>query len=147
MLSTGRSDSACWDLLVDANADIFAKGRLNGRTTLMSAAEYGNGNYVEALVAAKADVNHQDADGNTALMLAALQFDYPASWLQAAAAHERIQLVRMLVDAKADINARNKNNDTALILALSKRSIPVCNCLSTPKQILMSNLILTAQLL
>ena len=61
---------------------------------------------VKLLLNAEADINAQDNDGATALMLAA------------SAGH--IDIVKLLLEAKADVKPKNKRGSTALQVALQK---------------------------
>jgi len=70
---------------------------------LINAARYGDIIEVRALIAAGADLNVQDNNNSTALILAA-DNDYH-------------QIVRALIAAGADLNVQNNDNDTVLILA------------------------------
>ncbi|KAJ5902812.1 hypothetical protein N7495_003340 [Penicillium taxi] len=76
-------------LEVGASVDVI----LNGRTALQTAAEGGHLEVVQALLAAKADVNASPArsDGRTAL--------------RAAAGGGHLEVVQVLLAAKADVNA------------------------------------------
>jgi ankyrin repeat protein len=80
-----------------------------GKGDLMDAARTGNAEAVKALLAAGADVNAKDADGNTALMAAAKKGRTPP------------ETVKALLAAGADINAKNNKGETALMI-LEKRS-------------------------
>jgi ankyrin repeat protein len=70
---------------------------------LHEAAEQGDLSRVNALIAAKANPNAKDSDGNTALMLASDK--------------GHTDVVRALLAAKADVNAKNGGESTALIRA------------------------------
>jgi serine/threonine-protein phosphatase 6 regulatory ankyrin repeat subunit B len=70
---------------------------------LISAANKGDLPRVKAFLDAKADVNARQANGSTALMLAAL------------GGHQEV--VRALLDAKADVNAHQNAGITALCMA------------------------------
>jgi ankyrin repeat protein len=69
----------------------------------MVAAEYGNLEVAETLIAAHADLNPQDKDGLTPLMKAA-KFNHP-------------EVLRALLAAKADVGIKSNDGKTALELA------------------------------
>ena len=74
----------------------------------MDAARTANVEKVKALIAAGADVNAKDKDGEKALMR--------AESIQAAWAREGcIEVVKVLLAAGADINAKNNDGETALM--------------------------------
>jgi ankyrin repeat protein len=74
-----------------------------GRTALGTAASSGYTKSMVLLMAAKADLNIQDQDGNTPLMLAVL-------------GKQRIA-VQILLKAGADPNLKNKKEETAMKIA------------------------------
>jgi ankyrin repeat protein len=100
---------AVFKVLVDAKADITARGP-KGKTPLAVAAHANNGEAVNALLAAGADVNDLDV-GMTPLMAAALD-----GGLSAASA---------LIAAGADVSHVNANGRTALTLAVMKNRVDV----------------------
>jgi ankyrin repeat protein len=75
----------------------------------MRAAEKGDSQRLQALIAARADVNLRDAAGDTALILAAGEGD-------------SADCVRMLIAAGADINAKGDSDDTALLWAAANNN-------------------------
>ena len=77
--------------------------RGDGATALMAASTTGHLAVVQALLAAKADVNARMTNGATALM--------------AAAAVGNRQVVRALLDAGADVDAKANDGLTALLIA------------------------------
>lgn len=82
----------------DANPNLVEKS--TGRTALIAASELGNGNMVRLLLERKADVNHQDRQGEASLMKAA-----------------RIgsaDVVKTLINAGADVNATDYAGHSAL---------------------------------
>ena len=87
-----------------------------GRTALMLATQQGRPPFpgVAKLINLGADVNAQDADGNTALMQAiqtrAHDWAYSGS-------NEFGSLISLLMDAGSDPNIRNEYSKTALIFA------------------------------
>jgi ankyrin repeat protein len=113
----------CVEALIAAGADVNAKDSDDGTTALMrvAGASYEangagrpsvqrnstNSNLasLRVLLAAHADANLQDNDGNTALMLA-VQFG-------------TADQVRALIAAGANVNSRNKRGESALDLAKS----------------------------
>ena len=108
----------------------------NSMTPLMVAAKEGNSTIVDALLAAGADVNRVNADGNAALWFACFSqvTAIIASLIQKgaylnhanasgstclmyAASAGRLQAVQLLVEAGADLNAHNPDGFTALDFA------------------------------
>ncbi len=86
---------------------------------LRHAAYKGDLARVNALIAAKADVNAQHKNGGTALM-----------W---ASSKGHIEVVRALLAAKADVNARDGMGETALMKASFKGHVEVVRTLLTAK--------------
>ena len=70
---------------------------------------------VQALIAAKADVNAKRRDGATALMLASEE--------------RHLEVVQALIAAKADVNVKDVYGFTALITAAKCRYWEVVSCL------------------
>lgn len=111
--------------------------RLGKRTTpLMQAAREGEVQALEQLIAAGADVNATNADGNTALWLACFaerldaldrlieagaQVDHAndneATCLMFASSTGKVEIVRRLLRAGADLTLRTLDDDTALDMA------------------------------
>lgn len=77
---------------------------LRANFKLIEASYYGKTQEVKNLIKNKVDVNFQNNNGFSALMVAS------------ACGHENI--VKILLENKANQDLRNKNGDTALILAL-----------------------------
>ncbi len=73
------------------------------RLLLWGAASYGHTEIIKELIAAGADVNVKNNDGETALMSAAIG--------------GRTEVVKILIIAKADVNAQDNKGETALIEA------------------------------
>ncbi len=77
----------------------------SGRTPLMSAAAYANGDIVSLLIKNGADVNAQDSDGLTPLMYAARL-------------NPDITVFKELIENGADVNKRNNTYESALLWAM-----------------------------
>ncbi len=105
MLAARNGHAEIAKLLIEANADVYAKNQ-NGFTPLMFAAEDGHAEIVKLLIKAKADVNAKNQNGVTPLMLAA--------------ASSHVASVQLLIEAKADVNAKNQNGVTPLMVAAGK---------------------------
>lgn len=82
----------------DANPNLVEKS--TGRTALIAASELGNGNMVRLLLERKADVNHQDRQGEAPLMKAARTGS--------------ADVVKTLIHAGADVNATDYAGHSAL---------------------------------
>jgi hypothetical protein len=87
--------------------------------TLFEASAAGDLSRVQALLAAKADVNAKAANGATSLI--------------AAAQNGHLEVVRALLGAKADVNARAAIGATALIQASQNSHLDVVRALLTAK--------------
>ena len=85
----------------------------------LKAANLGRIAEVQKLLDAGADVNIQDKEGFTALMLSA--------WYGSTEVYT--QTVQALIDASADVNARNMYGKTALMLAEEKGNTTVVDML------------------
>ena len=72
------------------------------RTALSLASQNGHFDVVQALLAAKVEVNAKSVNGETALLL--------ASW------QRHLEVVRALLAANADVNAKAADGATALAL-------------------------------
>lgn len=77
----------------------------NATTPLMKASHHGDDRIVRLLIAAGAEVNARNADGNNAL------------WLACVGNH--LDTIDMLIEAGIDIDNRNDNGATALMYAAS----------------------------
>jgi rhodanese-related sulfurtransferase len=77
----------------------------NGTTPLMKASHKGEGDIVRMLIAAGAQLNARNADGNNAL------------WLACVGSH--LDIIDMLIEAGIDINNRNDNGATPLMYGAS----------------------------
>ena len=118
-----------------AGANINAKDA-NGRTALIEAADKGDLNRVNSLIAAGADVNARESDGGNALISACAGGHHEVvqallgngADINASAKNNRAALhyasaignrevVKTLVDKGADINAKDEDGLTALMLA------------------------------
>jgi len=73
---------------------------------LISACYSGKIDLVKSLLAAQVDINQQNKDGNTALIIATQAKHY--------------HIVKLLLEAGADINKYNRKNQTAFICSLNK---------------------------
>ncbi len=104
--SAVKSDVEMAEMLLYAGANVKATTRLGAYTPLFLAAKSGHPAIIEALVAARADVNAATSTGATPLMLAA--------------ASGSVEAVTLLSDEGADVNAtESKRNQTALMFAAS----------------------------
>ena len=107
MALSGKDAEACKRLreaIASGEVDLEIRDQ-DGSTPLIHA---GKGDHEEAsrlLIEAGADVNAQDADGETALMAAAFNRDSKA-------------LMQMLLDAGSDIDTVDRRRETALVSAL-----------------------------
>ena len=77
----------------------------NATTPLMKASHIGNSDIVRSLIAAGAELNARNADGNNAL------------WLACVGGH--LDIIDILVEAGIDIDNRNDNGATPLMYAAS----------------------------
>lgn len=75
-------------------------------TALIKASSTRNYELIEALIAAKADVNAKNNDGTTAL-IEALSAGHSCSE----------DIAKLLIDAGADVNIKNHDDTTALLVA------------------------------
>lgn len=95
--------------------DINNINKTGGRTPLMRAAEYAsennNLNVLKCLIKAGADLNVQDANGKTALMLAV--------------GNNQIDAVKELIKEGAKLNIKDKKGNTALSLAVINNNIDI----------------------
>jgi len=110
--------------LIEANANVNMIDATVG-TALIDAIPDGRIDIVNALLAAKADVN-ESRSGLTALMVAS--------------ANGNLEIVRALLNAKADVNAKcglqsfeSRSGDTALMKASRDGYVDVCEHCSMPK--------------
>ena len=87
-------------LLIEAGADVDARGDPRTSSPLASAACSGNTEILKIMISANADVNSHGESSQSAL--------------QAAIAEEGIDSVQVLLSAGADVHYANKNWDTAL---------------------------------
>lgn len=78
---------------------------------IVNAIENGNEEMLKALIEKGANVNFQDEDGNTALMLAIEREDEKTA--------------KLLIENGADVNLQNKNGITALMLAMNDDKVEV----------------------
>jgi rhodanese-related sulfurtransferase len=87
----------------------------NTTTPLMHTCRYGKLAYAQELIAAGADLERRNRDGNTAL------------WLACYANH--VALIDLLINHGANLNNQNDNGATALIYAVSAGRIESVKCL------------------
>ena len=119
MCAISSGDLACVRVLLHAgaNPDLYDKGQYddedhayNRNSALTWAVEdRQDGNAVQTLLEAGADVNTRDQDGRTPLMRATER--------------GRIDTMQLLIDAGADVNACDRRGDTAL-MAATEISVP-----------------------
>lgn len=88
-------------LALKKGADIEAKE--DKWTSLMWASFYGNLSVIKFLIGRGSDLNKQDKEGQTPLMLALI--------------NEHTEAIKLLIDSGADINIKNKEEKTVLMLA------------------------------
>lgn len=103
-----RGSSTLIKSLIKSGANINARSRIsdgvnNGRTALMFAVMESYISVVTELVDAGADVNMQDQEGSTALMMASTG-----------------KIVDKLLEGDPDVNKRDRFGDTAIMIYLSK---------------------------
>jgi curli biogenesis system outer membrane secretion channel CsgG len=123
-LSTESSPAALLDAVTNGDIEFIKnyKGNINqpldtqnGSTALMQAAQKGNIAMINALLAAKADINAEDKKGNTALIRAASAGQTDA--------------VKVLIKSGANVNALNNYGMTVLMCAVYGKNINVINAL------------------
>ena len=119
--------------LIDANADL-EKPDKELKTALMRATERGATEIVKALSRRMANLNQQDFNGSTALMKASeyrvaavligagadldIQDEDGKTALMLVVQRGRADLLPMFIEAKADLNKQDNNGHTALIKAV-----------------------------
>ncbi|XP_031555564.1 serine/threonine-protein phosphatase 6 regulatory ankyrin repeat subunit C-like isoform X2 [Actinia tenebrosa] len=91
-------------VLIGAKADVNAINKFQKKTPIFYAVSNGNGELVDALIDAGADVNKTDSDGQTALFCALRS--------------KNDNIVRAIIDAGADVNKTEKYGRTALFIAV-----------------------------
>src|SRR5262249_31583157 len=102
--AASRGDLAITKLLLDAQANVNVKTRLNEMTPLFMAARSGNASIVDALLKAGSEAKSVSTNGTTALMLAA--------------ASGSADTVKLLIKAGASVNAHDVyQGQTALMFA------------------------------
>ena len=107
--------------MLAGGADVSATDEV-GRGALGHAARRGVSDTVQALLDAGVDVNAQDRDGWSALMMAAnwdpVETTFGTEPYQVRSNHG--ETVKMLLAAGAAVNERNNEGQNALMLALEK---------------------------
>ena len=89
--------------LIDNGVDLEACDIDFGHTALASAADAGNQFAIDLLVRAGCNINHQDFDGQTALMTAVIE--------------DRLKSVKTLVSHGACLKIKDNHGDTVIELA------------------------------
>ena len=83
---------------------------------------------VQALIAAKADLDKQDEVGRTALIIACKHAENENEWPIRPIwpnMEGRVKVVQALIDAKADLDKQDQEGGTALTLATDPRVISI----------------------
>jgi len=133
-----KDDTAAVIQLIASGVEVNAIDKDADTTALMQAVEHGNGEMVQTLLGAGADVNLKNKGGQTALMhlgehnIARMVWDLVAtgaklnqrdeegnSALMNAAAVDNKDVLQALLEAGAKVNAKNKEGETALMIAAS----------------------------
>ena len=99
-----RVDEQAAGEVVRAKADYYGKVKGSGRTALHIAAYYGHQSLVKLFLETEVNINEQDDEGRTALMLAVER-------------GHRVRVVAELVKAGADVSLKDKKGMTAVQLA------------------------------
>ncbi len=101
LLFVGTHDKPAWlfHKLLAAGADINAAYTATGTTLLHGAAQAGDEDSVQKLLALKADINAQDKHGMTPLMAALLQ--------------KNTEVIKCLMQHNPDLSLQDRNGDTA----------------------------------
>ena len=119
-VASENPDAVVLRLLVEAGADLNARGR-NRYTPLMSAIAAGADLYaVQALIDGNADVNAEDDQNRSAILLLTSR---------RAAAPDAPQIITALVEAGADPNAMNSSLITPLMEACRQKNTAVVETL------------------
>ncbi len=110
------SPRACPEGLMPQNqkvikVDFSESELLELNNALLNAAKDGYPTLVKLLLDAGANINHQDKDGQTALMWATL--------------YEHTEVVKLLLDAGANVNHQNKDGQTVLVVATGNVHSPI----------------------
>jgi ankyrin repeat protein len=100
--------------LLTQGADVNAQNN-NGKTALMTAAEWDHKKICELLLASGAHVNAQDNDDNPALTLAAI--------------NDHKEICELLIAKGADVNAQSKYGNTALMRTIIRGYQKICELL------------------
>jgi len=79
--------------LLQGKVNLNARNSRTGRTALHGAVEGGHLEFIKARIAAGANINQTDNDGNTPLQLAAI--------------HGKVEVLKALLQGKVNLNARN----------------------------------------
>jgi ankyrin repeat protein len=143
-------------MLLEGKADVHATD-VHGQTAVHRAAtELARPGIAEQLVAAGADVDAEEEQGRTALMLSlnanTVDNDMTSALLQLsadpniadcqgvapihiAALQDDVEAVSLLISSEADVNAPTEDGDTALIFACERPDSAVASFLLDPEQV------------
>lgn len=118
LLDTGR---------LNATDDYYGSSKM---TPLMLAIKYGHDDLAKVLIAAGADVNAKDSDGNTALIRATQEERYYFHYRSDEEyATKSLSIINALIAAKSDVNAKNNYSNTALMEAAENGDINIVKSL------------------
>lgn len=102
--ATYYEDKEMVKILLKYNASV----NLDDTPPLLISAEKGRADLVEIFIAAKADINHQNSNRRSALMMSC------------ASSHATPEIIKQLIDAKSDITLRTQRGLTALDMAFDE---------------------------
>ncbi len=131
-----KDDIAAVRQLIASGVDVNAIDKDADTTALMQAVEHGNGEMVQTLLGAGADINLKNKSGQTALMHLGEHSTEKMVWdlvaagaklnqrddegnsaLMNVAAVDNKDVLQALLEAGAKVNAKNKEGETALMVA------------------------------